>query len=53
MENEPLMSKSAAAAIFVTAVLLGQGVGADAAEVKVRCANGMRAALHGRASRSL
>ncbi len=38
-------SKSVAAAIIVTAVLLGHGVSANAAEVKVLCANGMRAVL--------
>jgi molybdate transport system substrate-binding protein len=35
----------AAAATLVTTVLLGPGVGAEAAEVKVLCANGMRAVL--------
>lgn len=40
-----MISKSVAAAIIVTAGLLGHGVGADAAEVKVLCANGMRAVL--------
>ena len=37
--------KLAAAAIIVTTVLLGRGVGADAAEIKVLCANGMKAVL--------
>ena len=40
-----MLSKSVTAAIIVTAVLLGHGVGANAAEVKVLCANGMRAVL--------
>lgn len=40
-----MTSKSVGAAIIVTAVLLGLGVGADAAEIKVLCANGMRAVL--------
>ena len=40
-----MLSKSVAVAIIVTAVLLGPGVGAEAAEVKVLCANGMRAVL--------
>jgi len=40
-----MVSKSVAAAIIVTAALLGHGVGAAAAEVKVLCANGMRAVL--------
>src|SRR5215831_8848602 len=40
-----MIRKSAAAAIMITAVLLGRGVTANAAEVKVLCANGMRAVL--------
>jgi len=40
-----MVSKSVAAAIIVTAVLLGHEVDADAAEVKMLCANGMRAVL--------
>jgi molybdate transport system substrate-binding protein len=39
------MSKSVAAAIIVTAVLWVHGAGVNAAEVKVLCANGMRAIL--------
>jgi molybdate transport system substrate-binding protein len=45
MEEEPMIRRLAAAAILVTAVLLGCGVGADAAEIKVLCANGMKAVL--------
>jgi len=40
-----MITKSVAAAIIVTAVLLGHGVSAGAADVKVLCANGMRAVL--------
>ena len=40
-----MLSKSVAVAIIVTAVRLGPGVGAEAAEVTVLCANGMRAVL--------
>jgi Bacterial extracellular solute-binding protein len=44
-ETEPMIHKLAAAAIIVATLLLGCGVGVDAAEVKVLCANGMRAVL--------
>jgi len=40
-----MISKSVVTAIIVTAVLLGHRVGANAAEIKVLCANGMRAVL--------
>src|SRR6266852_4141845 len=40
-----MIVRSVAATISVAAVLLGHGVGAAAAEVKVLCANGMRAVL--------
>jgi molybdate transport system substrate-binding protein len=40
-----MIRKSAAAVIMITAVLLGLGVTVNAAEVKVLCANGMRAVL--------
>jgi len=43
--GQAMVSKSVAAAIIVTAVLLGHEVDADAAEVKMLCANGMRAVL--------
>jgi len=40
-----MIGRSVAATIIVWAVLLGHGVGAAVAEVKVLCANGMRAVL--------
>ena len=40
-----MIRKAAAAAIMIAAVLLGLGVTVNAAEIKVLCANGMRAVL--------